>query len=184
MKKIIWSTLILLTSISVYGQGNFSKGDNVGSFGLGIGSSLGYNNGASASPGISLQLEHGIWPVDGPGIISLGGYLGYKSFHYSYLTYDQDLNYTILGVRSAYHWNGIETTEWDLYGGLMFSYNIEDYSDNFPDDYYIERNFNSHFSLSLYLGSRYYFQKNLAGFAELGYGISYLNLGIAYKFNQ
>ena len=33
-----------------------------------------------------------------------------------------------------------------------------------------------------FVGARYFFAKNLGGFAELGYGVSYLNLGLAYKF--
>ena len=33
-----------------------------------------------------------------------------------------------------------------------------------------------------FLGGRYYFTDNLAGLLELGYGIAYLNVGIALKF--
>jgi len=35
---------------------------------------------------------------------------------------------------------------------------------------------------AFYIGGRYYFTDNLAGMIELGYGIAYLNIGIALKF--
>jgi len=35
---------------------------------------------------------------------------------------------------------------------------------------------------SLYGGARYYFSENLAVFGELGYGISYLTVGLALRF--
>ena len=36
--------------------------------------------------------------------------------------------------------------------------------------------------LSALLGARYYFTPQLGGQLELGYGISYASLGLAYKF--
>src|SRR5690348_7499073 len=81
----------------------FNRGDDILGVGLGIGSSLGsgYTYG-SQSPGLSVQYEHGNWDVGGPGVISLGGYLGYKSFSYDYLSYySVKWTYFIIGLRSA-----------------------------------------------------------------------------------
>jgi len=36
--------------------------------------------------------------------------------------------------------------------------------------------------LSLYIGGRYFFTDNIAALVELGYGVAYLNIGIAIKF--
>jgi hypothetical protein len=36
--------------------------------------------------------------------------------------------------------------------------------------------------LSLYIGGRYFFTDNIAALVELGYGVAYLNVGIAIKF--
>ena len=33
-----------------------------------------------------------------------------------------------------------------------------------------------------FVGSRYFFNDNIAAFAELGYGLAYLNIGGTYKF--
>jgi hypothetical protein len=188
MKRIISCLFVILTLNSAHGQGHFSLGDNVASLGLGLGSSLGFYSGGTASPGISLQLEHGQWGVGGPGVISIGGYLGYKSFKYSgsYITYNysQKWTYTVLGVRSAYHYNGLPSKDFDVYGGAMLSYNIlsYSYSDNDPAVDYNSGNWGSGLGLSLYVGGRYYFQENLAAFLELGYGIAYANIGVALKF--
>ena len=35
---------------------------------------------------------------------------------------------------------------------------------------------------SFYVGGKYFFTNNFAALAELGYGVSYLNVGVALKF--
>ena len=42
--------------------------------------------------------------------------------------------------------------------------------------------YNSGINWSLFLGARYFFTENVGAFAELGYGISNLNLGVTFKF--
>jgi len=167
---------------------SFQVGTNVVSAGLGLGGS--YGLGAySATPGISLQYERGMWDVPGPGVVSLGGYLGTKGFHddgfaaFGY-SYQQRWRYTIIGVRSAYHYNGLDVEPLDLYGGAMLSYNILSYryTDNDPLSTYHGGNYGSSAAVSLYIGARYFFTPKVAAFAELGYGVSYLTLGGAVKF--
>jgi hypothetical protein len=180
MKKIITCLFTLLVMGTAYGQGNFEEGTSVIGVGIGLGDSygsLGY--GSSASPAINLQYEHGIWPVAGPGVISLGGYFAYKSYSYDYDIYSWSSHYMIIGVRSAYHFNMIESAQWDVYAGLMLGYRSISYS----DDVYLGSNgTQSDIVFAGFLGARYYFSENWAGFAELGNGISVLNLGVAYKF--
>ncbi len=168
----------------------FVKGSSVVSAGIGFGSSFGGFATSSETPGLSVQYEKGMWAIDGPGIISLGGYVGYKSFKHSnqytaQYTYNQKWSYTIIGVRSAYHYNGIKSDEFDVYGGLMLSYNILSYSyqDNNPSGVkFNSGSFGSAMGFSIYFGGRYFFAKNFAAQAELGYGVNFLNLGLAYKF--
>ena len=38
------------------------------------------------------------------------------------------------------------------------------------------------FRWAWFVGARYYFVESMAAFAEIGYGVSYLNAGIASRF--
>ena len=184
--------LLVLTTTAMYAQ-PFLKYTNVASAGAGLGSSLGGFGYSSSTPALSAYYERGIWEVGGPGVISLGGYAGIKSYTYSNnygiaaksYTYNQKWSYTVVGVRSAYHYNGLKSEEFDVYGGLMMSYDILSYTydDSNPTGVrYDNTGYGSVVGLSLYAGGRYFFAKNFAAFAEVGFGVSYLNLGLAYKF--
>jgi hypothetical protein len=179
----------LFCAITVRAQ-FFEKGTNVVSAGIGLGGNFGSYTYGSQTPGISAQYERGIWDVGGPGVISLGGYVGTKSYKYSGASggykWDQKWSYTIIGVRSAYHLNKIDNEKFDVYGGLMLSYNILSYkySDNYggAGSSYYSGSYGSHMGFTAYIGGRYLFANNLGAFAELGYGVSYLTLGLALKF--
>ncbi|WP_439490583.1 hypothetical protein [Algoriphagus sp.] len=171
--------LVIAVPFVSFGQ-EFQQGSKVVSVGLGLGSAVGSGFSYSSQvPAISAQYEQGIWDVGGPGVISLGGYIGYKGYRYNYGSgYQSKWNYTLLGVRSAYHFNGHDVDKLDIYGGLMLGYYIVNYSDNSGSSI---NNYGNNLGLSLYVGGRYYFSDNIGGFAELGYGVSYLNLGVAFK---
>lgn len=162
----------------------FKNGDNVIGVGFGLGSTYGYTYGSS-SPALSAQYEHGQWTVGGPGTISLGGFLAYKSYSYDSYYYSQSWSYTIIGIRSAYHYNGFNGSKFDPYGGLMLSYDIASNSytsANHGFDYLYSGGYASTIRLTLFLGGRYYFSQNWAAYAELGFGNAILTLGAAYKF--
>lgn len=189
MKKL---ALVLFTATLLASKAKaqfFEKGTNVISAGVGLGGSFGSYSYGSQTPALSLQYERGVWDIGGPGVISLGGYAGVKSYKYSGssgpYSYSEKWNYTVIGVRSAYHYNGISNEKVDLYGGLMLSYNILSYK--FKDNggsssIYRGGSYGSNVGFSAYAGARYLFTENLGAFAELGYGVSYLTLGLAYKF--
>ncbi|HLT06064.1 MAG TPA: hypothetical protein VK014_00990 [Cyclobacteriaceae bacterium] len=177
--------LLFIVSVGVQAQA-FEQGTKVVSAGIGIGSSLGSSSYTNQSPGISLLYEQGMWEVGGPGAISLGGYLGFKNFKQDYsssaFSSSAKWNYTIVGVRSAYHYNGLGNPNLDLYGGLMFSYNILNYTyEHSGGQNLVADSGSSSAGITLYVGGRYYFVENLGIFTELGYGISYLNIGLALR---
>ena len=187
MKKINCFLLFLLTvSTSCVKAQSFEKGTGVLSAGIGLGSSLLNYSGSNQTPALSAQYEKGILER-GPGVISLGGYVGYKGYKYSdkSLGYSEKWTYTIVGVRGSYHYTGLNSDKLDVYGGVMLSYNILKYK--YTDDYGNSGNYNtgsygSAAGFTGFVGGRYSFSKNIALMAELGYGVSYLTLGLAFKF--
>lgn len=194
MKRLLILAFLVAGIAAAACAQSFKEGTNIISAGIGLGSTLGSYTYSSQTPALSLQYERGVWEVGGPGVISLGGYIGIKSYKYSdtysdgfgNYSYSEKWNYTIIGVRSAYHYTGLKNGKFDIYGGVMLSYNILSfkYSDNASasSSSSAGSSYGSTPGFSLYAGGRYYFATKFAAFAELGYGISFLNLGVEYKF--
>lgn len=183
MKKIIFILFLFIGAEATSYAQQFEKGTNMLSAGIGLGSSLGGGSYGSQTPALSLNYERGVWDIGGPGVISLGGYAGIKTFNYSGPDYTEKWGYTIIGVRSAYHYNGLKSDKFDVYGGVMISYDILNYSYKSTDGYNrTGGNYGSTAAFTLYVGGRYFFSNNIAAFAELGFGASYLTLGVAFKF--
>ena len=163
----------------------FNLDDQVVNIGIGLGSVYGFGLYSSTTiPPISISFEKGI--VDDvleKGVIGVGAYLGYTSYkyHYVYSFYDYGWKYTniIVGARGSFHYPVIDNL--DTYVGLLLGYNIRlstaigeaDLYDSTPD--------RGSIAYSGYVGARYYFSDKFSGFAELGYGIAYLTLGLGVK---
>lgn len=175
MKKVIFVLAICLSAHFTFAQA-FQKETNVLNAGVGFGTNLG--GLGNARPAVSISFEHGTWDIGGPGVISLGGYLGNTGYSYKSAGYKQTWNYTVVGVRSAYHYNGIENPKLDVYGGVMLSYNIASYK---AEGYDGPNNFGGGLGFSGFVGGRYFFNQKLGIYAELGYGVSTLNAGVAFK---
>ena len=183
MKKISALLVIGFFALAqlVAQEPTFVKGDKALNLGIGLGSTL-YSGTyyKSQVPPVSVSLEFGI--VDNileKGVIGVGPYLGYSSYKYEYITSGWKYSNMILGVRGNFHYPLVEKL--DTYTGLLLGYNIvsskwigtgtEDYSAS-----------SSGIAWSWFVGARYYFSETFAAMAELGYGIAYLNLGVALKF--
>jgi hypothetical protein len=182
MKKIsilLFLTLYALVQIAAQ-ESTFKKQDKVLNFGLGFGSTL--YTGPSyivGIPPISACIEFEV--KDGildKGSIGIGGYLDYSS-HKLDLT-GWDLRYTniVLGARGAFHYPIIDNL--DIYTGIFLGYNFankKEYGAVVPNIYYKSSGVVDAF----FMGGRYYFSNKFAVMGELGYGITYLNLGVALK---
>lgn len=179
MRKISLAMILLLAAASTQAQ-QFQRGTTVVNLGIGLGTSLG--GLGKARPAVSLSVDRGIWDIGGPGVISLGGYIGNTGYKYTDLGYTAKWNYTIVGVRGAYHYNGFTNTPaLDVYGGAMLGYNIARYSSD-ADDEFLANSYGSGIGLSGFVGGRWFFTEKLGVHAELGYGVSILALGLTYKF--
>jgi hypothetical protein len=205
MKKVITiiSGLAMMAGIGNYSNAQvFQKGTKVLNLGVGFfgvyryGWGLGYSY--SSTPFLNAAFDLGVY--DFPDVknlsIGVGGYLGWKSFSYSYYSTWRDKNgkwhyddyiketwtYTAIGIRPTIHYS-FEGTKAQVYGGLPIGFVIVSYNVNNPDyKYYIGRSVRSYPGIGLILGGRYYFSNSFGVYGELGYGLSYLNLGISLKF--
>lgn len=172
-KTFIYIAMTLFVTSYAIGQ-EFNQGTSVINLGFGLGGHFDTFGSPSHKPSISASYEYGMWDVPGPGVVSLGGYLGHKSYKYDA---GDKWNYTMLGVRGAYHYNGLEIDDLDVYGGAMLSYNILSYDNT----YTAAGTYGNEMGISVYVGGRYYFTDNFGAFAELGFGVSNLNLGVALR---
>ena len=191
MKKLSILVICIMVVLSTANAQPFHVKSNVIGIGIGFGSALGSFSRTSQAPSISALYERGVWNVRGVDVISLGGYIGYKSFRNEYngfsYTYKQKWNYTSVGFRGAYHYNGFTNLpKLDLYGGVMVSYDILNYkyTDNDPSDNYnyFNTSYASRASATAFVGARYFFTEGFGAYSELGYGVSFLTLGVCFKF--
>ena len=182
---------ITATQTTVKAQA-FQNGDMVGNLGVGFGW-YGYAFGAMTSlPAFSISLEKGIKDIENVGPLSIGGIVGFKHASYNHglgllSDYDNTYNDIIIAARGAIHYDLLKNEKVDTYGGVALGLRFQSYTDWVYDfntfDIVKGSSTSIHPLFALYIGGRYYFSDNLAGFAELGYGLGYLTLGLSYKFN-
>ncbi len=185
---------------------SFDVGTNAVNLGIGLGGTRysyinSYNDRYTISPTLCGSFERGVTEL-GPGVLGIGGFLARKSVKYEYMSpaswsggyaynYDQRWSNTVIGLRGSWHYNEWHGSDrFDLYGGVMLGYNIGSYKDkstrtrNGVTEAYNENySYSTSFvTWSTYLGGRYFFSDNVGAYLELGYGMTYLNLGATLKF--
>lgn len=184
MKKLATVfTLVLAFGFSSMAQEPiFNVGDKVVNLGIGFGTGYGLGYKTTIPP-LSASFEMGV--KDGileKGSLGVGGYLGFSSYRWRYsgFGYDYGWNYTniILGARGVFHYPFIEKL--DTYTGLLLGFRVVTSTEYGNVGTYSNPS-SSGLAYSWFVGGRYYFTDRIAGMLELGYGISYLNLGVAIK---
>ncbi|TAH44264.1 MAG: hypothetical protein EYC69_00225 [Bacteroidetes bacterium] len=197
-KKIISSLfiLLLLSGSTFAAEPAFDKGSNVIGLALGFGVDYGnyygvYSNKA-VSPTLVFTYDHGFFPEVGPGTIGIGGVIAYKSSSFKSYNYNNDYvkyrnSSLIIGLRGTYHLTILKdkNNKFDPYAGVTLGMRIND--DNYRDDYY--RNYGSYYTYNrvspiagVFVGAHYNFVPAFGAFAELGYDISFLRVGINFNF--
>jgi hypothetical protein len=184
MKKLLLLLLVVFFSLAqlVAQESTFSKGDKVLNLGFGLGSTL-YSGSyyKSQIPPLSASVEVGV--VDNvleKGVIGIGGYLGYSSYKYEYLGWGWKYSNIIIGARGLFHYPLVNKL--DTYTGLLLGYNVAS-SKEFGTSFGYNYNATSGGVVyAWFVGARYYFKDTFGVMAELGYGITYLNLGVSLKF--
>jgi len=181
-KKIFGKRMAVLLGCIIFGcvglraQNTFAEGDKVINLGIGLGtySGKGY---VTTVPPLSGSFEYGVKDhlFDDKSSLGVGGYLGYMADKITFAPYEWKFNHLTIGARGALHYQLIDKL--DTYAGLMLGYETissTKYADQISP-------ISSGFSWALFVGGRYYFSDKIGAFAELGYGIADLQLGIAIK---
>ncbi len=205
MKK--WNLFLAATfmlSFIVVSAQNIVKGDKIINLGLGLGTNYtaggaGFSNSfLPISASMEMIIKDGIFS-DGKGAVGIGGFAQYMNYKYSVysnpdigggiingltlksaqvspLSSDWKYNKFIIGPRLYLHYNFLDKL--DTYTGFMLGLDFVSWG-NGSSDYN-----HTAFAWEWFIGGRYYFNDNLAGMLELGYGATFVNIGVACKFGN
>ena len=127
-----------------------------------------------------LSFDYGVRDDLGPGVIGVGAYLGYSSYKWDepFETYGWRRSNLIAGGMGTYHYEFIE--RFDTYAGLMLGLQFINYEKwgtwPFPREYN-----STDLKGSIFIGGKYFFDRNLGGFFEIGYGTAFLTFGVSLK---
>ena len=201
-KNLFLAAALVLSFFMVNAQ-NTEQGDMILNFGLGLGNNytIGGTGFTTSIPPISASFEYIVKDdlFDGKGALGVGAYAQYMNYNYevtnnsgiggetisasilksamvSPSVSDWKYNKFIIGPRGYLHYSFIDKL--DTYTGLMLGLDYVSWGTE-SSDYN-----DTAFIWSWFLGGRYYFTDNLAAMLELGYGATYANIGIAYKFGN
>ncbi|QIP12453.1 hypothetical protein G8759_07355 [Spirosoma aureum] len=121
--------------------------------------------------------------VEAKNNFSIGGSIDYYRYNYGY--YSSGYNFVYAGARASYHLGealNVQNNSFDPYvgaslgfryaGGGAYSYSYYDYGSSY----------NSGVFIGLHLGARFMFAPKVGAFAEVGYGVSAVKLGLTAKF--
>lgn len=182
MKNTIIKTLtalsLVLFAFSAMAQGQLSKGNAILQGGIALGSSSAAYT-TSEIPLINVTYEKGIKDNFGNGSLSVGGTVGFKSGKSNGFGVDWNYNYMAIAARASWHPYFIKSEKVDAYTGLSLGYHRV--AVNTTRDFEVNAS-SAEVVLAFHVGARYHINENLAAFGELGYGLGFLNVGIAYKF--
>lgn len=117
--------------------------------------------------------------------VSVGGSVDYLRYGYNSGGYKWNYTFIYAGARGSYHLGealGVGNDKFDPYVGATLGFRHASYKDNYGYNDYYSSPYNSGLFLGVHLGSRYLFSEKIGGFAEVGYGVSALRLGVTAKF--
>ena len=114
---------------------------------------------------------------DGLGYLSIGGEFAYGQISISDNVVTDKLTYTYIALRAGLNYIIPANNNIIIYGRLSGGIaNATLSGADFPNTSA------SGFRIQTYLGGRYYFSKTIGIFAEFGSGLSYLNVGLNFRF--
>lgn len=170
MKKLF---SIIAIFLSMHMAAQFETGSQRLHFGVGIGSGYAGSGLKTAIPPIHASYEYGISEK-----IGVGGLIGYTSSTADYAFFGEaKYSYLIIGARGNYHF--LNTSEYDVYAGAMLGFNRASVKfENEGDFFGVEPTADSGVIFGGYVGGRYNLSEKFTAFAEVGYSIAWLSVGV------
>jgi hypothetical protein len=172
MKKTIKTISVLalfLVATIFAANAQYENGSSYLNVGVGLGGGLGLPIGVSYEKGITDN-------------ISVGGYAGYASSSQDYgFGIKSSLTYIIVGARGSYHFTNLGIDKLDPYVGALLGYNIASSKVTGAPVGWTQPSVGG-LAWGGHAGARYAFTDKFGGFAEVGYGIAYLTVGLSVKF--
>ena len=180
-------------SNAVFGKGTTVVNLGLGLVGFGSYALLGGSSGLTRFPLILISGEHGLNADLGPGVLAIGGLIGYRSasyigsdnFNLLRAEYKWKWSDIYVGARGIYHYQLVPNPKVDTYGGVTLGVRISSFNDN---GYFKTRGLggykasSSYLSSGLFVGARYYFTDMIAAYGEFGYDLALLKLGVSARF--
>lgn len=186
--------LFIILAVTLLAQKSFAEqdttfvlGDRVFNFSIGLGSALYSGNYYKQTiPPLAISYEKAKEEdfLIEDLTLGLGGYFSYGQYKWNYSDdWGYRYNHVIIGARAVLHYPLVEKL--DLYTGLFVGAKIilaKEYG-SYSGNYNYTRS-RSGVAYDWFIGGRYYFKENMALLAELGFGITYFNIGIAIKTHK
>ncbi|MCO4292390.1 porin family protein [Solitalea sp. MAHUQ-68] len=171
--KILLSAAFLIL-ISIKTQAQTAQNKYAINAGFGVGT---YGFAGNGGVPITASVERSFSPNISAGL----------NLSYVQTKYDLDIKYTyiVVGARGSYHFNElfkIANPSIDIYGGAGLLYRHYNLKYNGNDEFNGASSSDGEVDIDLHAGMRYMFTDNIGAHAEVGYGISPLQLGVAFKF--
>ncbi len=206
MKKIAYLFISIIFFGYICANGTFAQKGPINpmstdswTVNFGFGPGIHYFSGYTAGfgPGLQVSFEKGMWQL-GPGVLTLGGELGfsyfsysgyYSGYYYKYKFYSgfyykyHWLNF-IMAARAAYHY-GWKIPGLDTYGGIATGIRFVSFTHTYADYYNGYYGYYTPaavgFFPGVFLGGSYFFNQVLGVNAEFGYNINYAQVGLIFK---
>ncbi|AKD55754.1 hypothetical protein [Spirosoma radiotolerans] len=122
--------------------------------------------------------------VDVKNNFSVGGSIDYFRYNYGY--YSGGYTFIYAGARASYHLGealNVQNSEFDPYIGASLGFRHAGYHDSYGYSYSdYGSGYNSGLWIGIHAGARYLFSPKIGAFAEVGYGVSALKVGLTAKF--
>lgn len=173
----------LLIITNVYSQKStpdnpMDQGSWVVSGGIGAATTI-FGNGYGFGPGFKFFFENGTFKL-GPGVLTLGGEMGFSFFSDHFVGFRESWYNLMFGARSAYHY-GWNIPGLDTYGGIPLGIGFSIYSHANNKEY---RGYHAIYPyVGMFLGTSYFFNDFVGVNGEVGYNVTYANLGVIFKLH-